>query len=215
MHIIADPSEYTQMGDDMSHYDKEALVERIRCVCREKGISIAQMEKDFEWSQGLISRWTKNSPSVDKVLEVIQYLKVDYKTILGELEYTDQGQAEKKEISEKLYYATEAGKLDWKMCKKDFENSEIRSLLKQNEKCKVYGTLYDKVYFLLIINREEIGTLEIGVVRGSNGKIRYTEQGTDKWMEKLLELIDLDEYDIWDETKTEYYVNQFMQDDLD
>lgn len=49
------------------------------------------------------------------------------------------------------------------------------------------------------------------MVRGTSSKIRFIEQKTDKWMEKLLELIDLDEYDIWDEAKTEYYINQFMQ----
>lgn len=200
-----------QMGDIMSHFDKEALVERIRCVCKEKGVSIAQMEKDFEWSQGVISRWTKNSPSIDKVMEVIQYLKVDYVTILGTLEFLDQRQEDAKEISEKLFYETEAGKIEWELCKKDFKHKEIQSFLKQNEKRKIYAALYDKIYFLLILNREEVGTLDMGVVRGTSSKIRFIEQKTDKWMEKLLELIDLDEYDIWDEAKTEYYINQFMQ----
>lgn len=203
------------MGDIMGHFDKEALVERIRCVCKEKGVSIAQMEKEFDWSQGVISRWTKNSPSIDKVVEVINYLKVDYVTILGELEFLDQGQEDVKEISEKLFDETEAGKIEWELCKKDFKHKEIQSFLKQNEKHKVYAALYDKVYFLLILNREEVGTLDMGVVRGTSGKIRFIKQKTDKWMEKLLELIDLDEYDIWDEAKTEYYVNQFMQDDFD
>lgn len=200
-----------QMEGIMSHFDKEALVERIRCVCKEKGVSIAQMEKDFDWSQGVISRWTKNSPSIDKVMEVIHYLKVDYVTILGELEFLDQGQEDVKEISEKLFDETEAGRIEWELCKKDFKHKEIQSFLKQNEKCKVYAALYDKVYFLLILNREEVGTMDMGVVRGTSGKIRFIEQKTDKWMEKLLELIDLDEYDIWDEAKTEYYINQFMQ----
>lgn len=99
------------------HYDGEALVERIRHICKEKGISIAQMEKELSWSQGLISRWTKNSPSIGKVMEVIQYLEVDYKAILGEIAFTDES-PEKEELSERLFRATEMGNLEWDICDK-------------------------------------------------------------------------------------------------
>lgn len=47
------------------------------------------MERAHDWSHGLVSRWVKTSPSVDKVVDVIRYLGVRYEDILGELHEED------------------------------------------------------------------------------------------------------------------------------
>lgn len=49
---------------------KEDLVKRIKWICKEKGISVSQLESRLEFSPGLISRWVRMSPSIDKMLVI-------------------------------------------------------------------------------------------------------------------------------------------------
>lgn len=197
----------------MARYDGEILVERIRDKCKEKGISIAQMEKDLAWSQGLISRWTKNSPSVGKIMEVVSYLGISYEDLLGEGTPVNVNTDKEESLSEKLYRLTEVGKLEWDLCDEDFANEDVQELVKQHIKgnCKIYCASYERGFFLLIANMEEADVLQIGALRNMRGHIHYIEQDNESWMEKMLKLIDQDGYEEWDKVKTEYYVNQFMQ----
>lgn len=198
----------------MTHYDGEILVDRIRNLCREKGISVAQMEKDLTWSQGLISRWTKNSPSVGKIMEVVHYLGVSYEELLGNSTFTDNNNSVQETLSQKLYRVTNSGKLFWSLCDKNFENIDVQNLLEENENCKVYCTVHEKGFFLLIINHEEEASLELGALRSLDGRLKYPIQDADIWTERLLELIDESTYEQWDKIKTTYFIEQFMQADF-
>lgn len=201
----------------MAHYDGELLVERIRDICRKKQISIAQMEKELKWSQGLISRWTKNSPSIGKIMEVVSYLGVSYEELLGEGDSEDEENDGRVEtLFEKLYRTTEMGKLIWEVCDDDFDNIDVQSLLRQNENegCKIYYTPYEKGFFLLILKREDKETMEIGVLRNHKARVEYQDPDTEEWLEELLELIDQEEYEEWNKLKTKYYVEQFMRTDF-
>ncbi len=201
----------------MTRYDGEALVERIRNICRKKQISIAQMEKDLKWSQGLISRWTKNSPSIGKIMEVVGYLEVSYEELLGEGNFENEENSNKEEtLFQKLYRTTDMGELVWDVCDENFNNIDVQDLLRQTENgnCKIYYTSFEKGFFLLILNRENKEVLEIGVLRNSKARIEYQEQDSDEWLEELLELIDQEEYEEWNKLKTKYYVEQFMRTDF-
>lgn len=201
----------------MIRYDGEALVERIRNICRKKQISIAQMEKDLKWSQGLISRWTKNSPSIGKIMEVVSYLGVSYEELLGGGDFENEENSSKGEtLSQKLYRTTDMGGLVWEVCDENFNNICVQDLLKQteNRNCKIYYSSFEKGFFLLILNREDEELLEIGVLRNSKARIEYQEQESDEWLEELLELIDQEEYEEWNKLKTKYYVEQFMRTDF-
>jgi len=200
----------------MTRYDGEALVERIRNICRKKQISIAQMEKDLEWSQGLISRWTKNSPSIGKIMEVVGYLEVSYEELLGEGNFENEGNSKVETLSQKLYRTTDMGELVWDICDENFNNISVQDLLKQDEKgnCKIYYTSFEKGFFLLILNRENIEGLEIAVLHNSKARIEYQEQDSDECVEELLGLIDQEEYEEWNKLKTKYYVEQFMRTDF-
>lgn len=199
----------------MTRYDGEALVERIRNICRKKQISIAQMEKDLKWSQGLISRWTKNSPSIGKIMEVVGYLGVSYEELLGKGDSDDAENGGRAEtLFEKLYRITDMGKLVWEVCDENFDNIDVQNLLRQNEGCKIYNASYEKGFFLLILKREDKETLEIGVLRNNKAKVEYQDSDTEEWLEELLELIDQEEYEEWNISKTKYFVEQFMRTDF-
>ncbi|MFA5528844.1 MAG: helix-turn-helix transcriptional regulator [Peptostreptococcales bacterium] len=52
------------------------LVDKIQILCRKKGITISQLEKELSFGNGTIRRWNINSPSIDRVLEVANYFRI-------------------------------------------------------------------------------------------------------------------------------------------
>lgn len=198
----------------MSNYNGEALVERIRRICKSKGISIAQMEKDLNWSQGLISRWTKSSPSVGKILDVVTYLGSSFEELFGETDLKEVTHHNEKTFSEKLYEVTQSGGLEWRMWDEEFQHEEIKALMDNGQENKIYYTPYENSFFLLIVNKEDIQKLQLGVLYSEKGKIVYQEEKTEIWMEALLGNIDPSEYEIWNNMKTKYIVEQFMRTDF-
>ncbi|WP_159723140.1 helix-turn-helix domain-containing protein [Enterococcus sp. CSURQ0835] len=59
------------------------LYERIKEIARLKNISIAQIERANDLSNGSISKWAKNAPSADKLAKVARYLNVTSDYLLG------------------------------------------------------------------------------------------------------------------------------------
>lgn len=198
----------------MANFDGEILVDRIRNICKQKGISIAQMEKDLKWSQGLISRWTKNSPSVYKIMDVVRYLDVGYEELLGQINLAEDIHSENYSFTQKLYEVTVKGGLEWELWNVQFPNEDIERLISEEGK-KVYYSSYENGYFLLIVCEENEGCLEVGAIYGENGRILYQDEEIKKWKERLLEQVDQKEYIIWNELKTTYFIRQFMRTDFD
>lgn len=198
----------------MSSYNGDILVERIRKICRKKGMSIAQMEKDLKWSQGLISRWTKNSPSIGKVMDVVHYLDISYEELLGDLDSEESILVEQESFSQKLYNVTMMGKLEWYIWNGQFQNEDVQALIENEEKNIVYYTSFEKCFFLLVVNKEYEGSMKVGVLYTERGKIKYQDQDTEEWMEALLAEIDQSEYELWLDIKTQYYMEQFMRTDF-
>ena len=98
----------------------DSLVENIRKLCREKHVSITQMEDDLGFSAGLISRWskTKTSPSFDKIVAIMDYLEITYDQLMGTVPRNEpinfsSGQNKKPDICKKILEDSESGCLDW------------------------------------------------------------------------------------------------------
>lgn len=52
------------------------LYDRIKDVCKEKGLSVAYVEREAGLSNGAISKWNKASPTVENLQAVANVLKV-------------------------------------------------------------------------------------------------------------------------------------------
>ncbi|GAA4827784.1 hypothetical protein GCM10023310_00550 [Paenibacillus vulneris] len=59
-----------------------ALVENIKALCSQNGLSVLKLEKELRFGRGSIYNWDKNSPSVDKVQKVAKYFKVSLNHVL-------------------------------------------------------------------------------------------------------------------------------------
>lgn len=62
----------------------------ISCRCREKGISIAKLERELGIGNGTIARWSKSSPRVETIKLVADYFGCTVDELLRENEFTSQ-----------------------------------------------------------------------------------------------------------------------------
>lgn len=58
------------------------IVDRIRALCEEKGITINKLEKEADIGRGNVARWDKHRPNIDKVQRVADYFGVSADYIL-------------------------------------------------------------------------------------------------------------------------------------
>ncbi len=63
--------------------DGSILTENIRRLCKKNKISISKLEADLFLSSGLISRWSKNMPSLDKIADIADYFGVSIDELAG------------------------------------------------------------------------------------------------------------------------------------
>jgi transcriptional regulator with XRE-family HTH domain len=73
-------------GFSLKNYKKgdEKVLERIKALCVERGISIAELERATGIGNGTIARWGQSSPRVDKLLAVADYFGCPVGYLLGE-----------------------------------------------------------------------------------------------------------------------------------
>lgn len=59
------------------------LVDKIRSLANEKGMSLPQLEISLGLGNGTISRWKNSSPNTDKLQKVADYFSVSMDYLLG------------------------------------------------------------------------------------------------------------------------------------
>lgn len=90
---------------------REKLVKNIKKICADKGVNIRDMELELGFSSGLISRWARMSPSLEKTIKVAEYLGVSLDALVsGRTEAGTNG------FVERLCAKTAEGKLEWFLC---------------------------------------------------------------------------------------------------
>lgn len=190
----------------------EKLVESIRRIAKEKNISIADIERAYKWSPGLVSRWVKTSPSVDKVVDVIRYLGVGYEDILGELyeeEYNDKSSgadgAKYENVIDKLILYTKEKKLAWLECGESFRNDEVQNLLENH---KIFVNPFEDGYFLLIYAED---TICMGVLTSLDSPVTYISDVKSEKLQALLKEISEKEYEALNKKKADTLVGHFME----
>ena len=65
------------------------LVKKISDLCRERGISLAELERQCKLKARTVYRWDSNIPSVEKVKAVAEFLGVTVDELLKKEEDSD------------------------------------------------------------------------------------------------------------------------------
>lgn len=90
-------------------------IEKIKELCKQKGVSINTLETESGIGRNNIARWEKYTPGVDKVKAVADYLGVTVDYLLSDEKQFD----EKVEVLERAFA----------------DNPDMRILFKVTEKC--------------------------------------------------------------------------------
>jgi phage transcriptional repressor len=62
---------------------KMNIVDKIRALCSERTITIAELERNLGLGAGTVSRWDVRVPGIDKVQKVAEYFDVSTDYLLG------------------------------------------------------------------------------------------------------------------------------------
>lgn len=64
------------------------MVQEIKALCKENGITVQGLALHFGWGANSINRWDDNRPSVDKVIRVADYFGVSMDYLCGRIDYS-------------------------------------------------------------------------------------------------------------------------------
>ena len=81
-------------------------VELVKQVCKERGISIAKLERDCDFSNGYIGKVKKGVFPVDKAQKISDYLGIDLNLLIGVQTDAQSGyyiDGETAEIAQEIY----------------------------------------------------------------------------------------------------------------
>lgn len=59
------------------------IVDSIKILCKEKGISISQLEADLDFELSSIDGWNSIDPSLDEIVDVANYFQVSLDDLIG------------------------------------------------------------------------------------------------------------------------------------
>lgn len=87
--------------------NNELLVKSIRELCKKNNVPVSQLENDLNFGAGLISRWNKSSPSLDKIVDIADYFHVSIDEVVGYKNSFNDA------FLDKLYQDTLNGTITW------------------------------------------------------------------------------------------------------
>ena len=58
------------------------IYDNISCLCKERGISIAKLERELGIGNGTIGKWANSSPTAEKLKRVADYFGVTVDSLL-------------------------------------------------------------------------------------------------------------------------------------
>lgn len=82
-----------------------SLVARIKQLCDEKKMTVAELERKTGISNGQIRKWDKSTPGVDKLKKVADYFDVSTDYLLGRTDkkrYYDLSEKDERDIQKEL-----------------------------------------------------------------------------------------------------------------
>lgn len=81
------------------------LLDRVKELARNQGMTVAELERKLNFSQGSISRWVKQSPSSERLQKVADYFDVSTDYLLGRTDkkrYWSLTEKDEKDIEKKM-----------------------------------------------------------------------------------------------------------------
>lgn len=185
--------------------DNELLVKSIRGLCKKNGISVSQLESELKFGAGLISRWSKNSPSIDKIVAIADYFEISIDETIGRVINVKSKTTE--DFIDKLYNMTTANCIKWEdetnkvPEMQEYDNSSIED--DGYEYFELYTVKYNDGIIYLYAQYDK----EKGIINDIN--IQLYIQANKQAELVLQECDEAKSYDLW------YYIQAQFNGELD
>lgn len=196
--------------------DNELLVKSIRTLCKKNNISISQLENELNFGAGLISRWIKSSPSIDKIVNIADYFNTSIDETIGRTINAKQNGEQK--FIDKLYNETINNSIVW-VDQTDLVPKLIDSDTNIEDDGYEYFELYTTQYNQGTIYLYTQYDKEKGIINDIDIQLYIQPDKTSELV--IQEYDDTKLYDLWhyiqikfygklDETKAEEFKNDFI-----
>lgn len=194
--------------------DNQLFLRNIRNICKEKGISVSQVETDLKWSPGLISRWSKACPSFDKVAAIVAYLGVSFESLLEGNPCQPQGPPT-EDLIQRLIKMLEAGTIKWSVLGPDTEAAKLAAPL-ADKGCilsQSYYFAFQDGYFFLMMAEDEVLPFSLRLYISPDAATPPELQSDDKAaLGPLLFYADREQYESWAHSKVNQFIKLFLKD---
>ena len=192
--------------------------EQIKKICKKRGITISGLERELGWSNGVIGRWAKVSPSIDKIFTVASQLEVSLDELLGTVRAAEDSNLEEKGIFEKIYDITEKKQLIWKQIapeeKIQFEKAAVSFRCGSGQICKAYKADWGSGTILLTVFYEEdggnINNLEMHLYLLVEGGDAEEENGRQDFLCRTLKYVDAVLFKKWNSTRVKEFKRELL-----
>lgn len=146
--------------------DSRPLIDNIRNLCKKNKVSISKLESDLFLSPGLISRWNKNTPSLDKVADIADYFGVSIDELIGRSNnFSNDNNLGRFLLL--LYQQSIYAETDWEILNPQSMPKELSNVtLPKNFTDNLYGcyyTSYQNGFFILAARHTSDGVLKLAL----------------------------------------------------
>ena len=131
------------------------------------------LEKALYMSPGLISRWTKTTPALDRILEIANYFQVSIDTLVGNIDERNDDNVVINQLLSILYNKSLFSDITWQIFNSNDDNEElitkkISSVVKPNSMDCFYCNFNGGCFILTIIYDDGKKELSFYVLANSN-----------------------------------------------
>lgn len=133
--------------------DNKVLVNNIKKLCQEHNTTVSQVEKDLFMSPGLISRWAKNIPTLDRIMDIASYFDVTLDSIIASSASSRKNDNTIDTLLSVLYEQSINFSIDWEIFDQrhplDNVDSEITAQLTDSGNLDCFYCFVNNGYFFL------------------------------------------------------------------
>lgn len=197
--------------------DNKAIAKNIKTNIQESGFTLSEIEKTLGFSPGLISRWGKSLPTLDRVISIAEHINMSLDELVGfELTPSENISNNYDFVVEDLINKSNNNQIEW----------DTYTDIKQ---CPLYDNLYEYYY---VSELSDCDTYEIYIYPYMDGYILitasiYKEYGDDitvdvkfiiipdKTSEPIVHMVDTNKtYKLWNILHLKYF-GEFDKDKSD
>ena len=195
--------------------DNKILVNNIKKLCLENNISISTLEKEMFMSPGLISRWTKNTPALDRIMEIANYFHVSLDSLVeGTNDENNNNNQNVDRLLSILYNKTRDAEVVWRIYDtKNTENDAVSKKIASVINSKSMDCFYCNVNngnFILMVNYiNEEYDLSLYVLADQYSEPVKKCSGNEK-LYKLYDYLSKLYFDQLNNIKTENFIDDFI-----